>query len=137
MDSQPAQDLHQVISSVAINRENLSPADRFVALDLSVKLMALVCTADGTLHDAEIELSRQVYEAHAGDVISHGTIRHAIRRQSSVSRATTRPARTTGTTCCWATASRTWTRAPRRRILRHPSRNLTLWKTCRSHQTEN
>jgi tellurite resistance protein len=79
MDSQPAQDLHQIVSSVAINRDNLSAADRFVALDLSVKLMALVCAADGTLHDAEIELSRQVYEAHAGDVISHGTIRHAIR----------------------------------------------------------
>jgi len=78
MDSQPAQDLHQIMSSVAINRENLSVADRFIALDLSVKLMALVCTADGTMHDAEIELSRQVYEEHAGDVISHGTIRQAI-----------------------------------------------------------
>jgi len=70
--------LRQLLRKLFRQDNAITNMERVTALDLTLKVMALLATADGRVDDAEIKLARDFYAAQAGNAVSDETIRRAI-----------------------------------------------------------
>jgi tellurite resistance protein len=67
-----------LVSRLLRTDNSLSNRERVSGLDLSLKVAALLASADGQIDSAEIKLTQEFYAAHEGSMISEETIRRAI-----------------------------------------------------------
>jgi uncharacterized tellurite resistance protein B-like protein len=71
--------LGALIDKISAANSVESAESRATAIDLSVKVMSLVCLVDGRVDAAEVRQVQNVYREHVGSLIEPATIERAFR----------------------------------------------------------